>query len=76
MSSIWTREELLELIADWKAAYKAVSTSKSYTLRDGRSLTRQDVAEIRSQLRYLEQELAKVSGLPAGPVFVAGRVPR
>ena len=55
--TIWTREELLGLLADWKAAYKAASTGKSYTIGD-RSLTRYDLAEIRKQLAFLEGELA------------------
>ena len=44
MSTIWTREELLGLIACWKAAYKAASTGKSYTVQ-GRTLTRYDLPE-------------------------------
>ena len=51
MSTIWTREELLELIACWKAAYKAASTGKSYTVQ-GRTLIRYDLPEIRRQLAY------------------------
>ena len=51
MSTIWTREELLDLIACWKAAYKAASTGKSYTVQ-GRTLTRYDLPEIRQQLVY------------------------
>ena len=53
MSTIWTREELLDLIACWKAAYKAASTGKSYTVQ-GRTLTRYDLPEIRQQLVYLQ----------------------
>ena len=55
--SIWTREELHDLIAAWKAAYKAASTGKSYTIQ-GRTLTRSDLPDIRKQLAYLENELA------------------
>lgn len=54
--SIWTREELLDLIAHWKAAYKAVSFGQSYNI-DGRSLTYQHVSEIRAQLNFLQREL-------------------
>ena len=46
---VWTREELLSLLADWKAAYKAASTGKSYTI-GSRTLTRYDLAEIRDQI--------------------------
>lgn len=65
--SIWTRDELLSLLADWKAAYKAASTGKSYTIA-GRSLTRQDIPAIREQLAYLERELASLSRGQSGPV--------
>ena len=59
--SIWTREELLQLISSWKAAYKAASAGQSYTI-DGRTLTRQHVSEIRHQLSYLERQLDAISG--------------
>ena len=59
--SIWTREELLQLISSWKAAYKAASAGQSYTI-DGRTLTRQNVSEIRNQLSYLERQLDAISG--------------
>ena len=65
MSTIWTREELLGLIACWKAAYKAASTGKSYTVQ-GRTLTRYDLPEIRQQLVYLQGELA---ALDTGPHY-------
>ncbi len=54
--TVWTREELLALIASWKAAYKTASTGRSYTI-GGRSLTRQDISEIREQLDFLQREL-------------------
>lgn len=72
--TLWTRAELLSLVDLWKAAYKAASTGKSYTIA-GRSLTRQDLPEIRKQLTYLETELAALSG-QRGPVFVRARVRR
>lgn len=74
MSSVWSRDELLSLLADWKAAYKAASTGKSYSIR-GRTLTRYDLAEIRGQIAYLEKELAALSGR-RGPVFVQARLRR
>ncbi len=74
MASIWTREELLSLLADWKAAYKAASTGKSYTI-DGRTLTRYELPEIRQQISYLENELAALNGR-RGPVFVRARYRR
>ena len=63
--SIWTREELLQLISSWKAAYKAASSGQSYTI-DGRTLTRQNVSEIRAQLSYLERQLDALSGKGSG----------
>lgn len=72
--TIWTREELLTLIADWKAAYKAASTGKSYTI-GGRTLTRYELPEIRRQLSYLENELAALDGRRA-PIFVRARYRR
>lgn len=57
--SIWTKSELIEQLDAWKAAYKAASTGKSYTIQ-GRSLTRYDLKEIRDQLAYLQGELASL----------------
>ena len=59
--SVWSREELLLLIADWKAAYNADSHGQSYTI-GSRSLTYQNVSEIRSQLDFLQNELAALDG--------------
>ncbi len=72
--TLWTRSELLSLVDLWKAAYKAASTGKSYTIA-GRSLTRQDLPEIQKQLAYLETELQALDG-KRGPVFVRARVRR
>lgn len=72
--SIWTREELHDLLAAWKAAYKAAATGKSYTIQ-GRTLTRYDLPEIRKQLAYLENELATLNG-GRGSRRVIMRVPR
>ena len=57
MTSIWTRPELIALLASWKAAYAAASTGKAYTIQ-GRTLTRYDLAEITAQIKYLEGELS------------------
>lgn len=75
--TIWTREELLSLIADWKAAYKAASTGKSYAIA-GRTLTRYDLAHIRAQLAYLEKELAALpeNGGKRGLAFVRAKFRR
>lgn len=74
MSSIWSREELLSLLADWKAAYKAASTGKSYMIQ-GRTLTRYDLSDIRSQISYLQGELSALDGR-RGSLRVIMRVPR
>lgn len=58
---IWTHEELSDLLSQWKAAYRAASSGKSYTI-GSRSLTYRDVDEIRAQLEYLEDELEALGG--------------
>ncbi len=72
--SAWTREELLSLLADWKAAYKAASHGKSYTI-GSRTLTRYDLSEIRDQIDWIGSELAMLSR-GRGPVRVSARVVR
>lgn len=75
MSSIWSsRTELLELIAEWKAAYRAAATGKSYSIGSA-TLTRYDLPQIRSQLEWLESELAALDG-KRGPFFVHARFRR
>jgi len=61
------------LIADWKSAYRAAASGKSYTI-EGRTLTRYDLDDIRQQLSYLEKEADKLSG-HSGLLFVSA-VPR
>lgn len=46
-------------------AEKAVLTSKSYTLADGTSLTRVDLADIRKNQRYWKKEMSILN--PASP---------
>ncbi len=79
MSSIWSsRSERLELISVWKAAYKAAAQGKSYTIagsNGSRTLTRYDLNEIRSQLDWLESELAGLDGRRS-PFFVKARLRR
>lgn len=70
-TSIWTKDELTSMIAEWKAAYRAAASGRSYTI-EGRSLTRYDLEDIRAQLDYLEDELDKVTG-NGGPFFVQAR---
>lgn len=66
--SLWTREELLLALAEWKAAYRAASHGKSYTVGE-RTLTRQDIGDIRDQLDYLQRRLDSLTR-GAGPVRV------
>ncbi len=74
MTSIWTRQELLEEIDLYKRALKACASGSSYTI-GSRSLTRQNLQEIRDQLDYLAGELAALDGR-RGPVLVQGRIYR
>lgn len=69
-ASIWTKPELEALIVTFKAAYTAALQSKSYTIGN-RTLTRQDLPEIKAELEYLQSELNRASGLPSGMVRVA-----
>lgn len=73
--SIWSRPELLQLIAAWKKAYLAASTGKSYTIGN-RTLTRYDLPEIRKQLDFLEGELDALDGKPSGIKRIKMRSPR
>lgn len=72
--SVWSKEELEAQIGAWKKALLTVSGGKAYSVA-GRSLTLQDVGEIRETLRFLERELRALEG-GCGPVCVAGRVAR
>jgi hypothetical protein len=72
LNSIWTREELLEQVALYKRALKQCASGSSYTIGT-RSLTRQDLPEIRAHLSWLANELAAISGR-RGPLLVQGRV--
>ena len=72
--SAWTREELLSLLADWKAAYKAASTGRSYTI-GSRTLTRYELSEIRAQIDWISSELAALSR-GRGSVRVTARIVR
>ena len=68
--SIWTEDELLEQITEWKAALLAASKSKSYTI-GGRTLTTHDLPQIREQLEWLNAQLSMVrTGTGTGQRFV------
>lgn len=74
MTSIWTRQELLEEIDLYKKALKACASGSSYTI-GSRSLTRQDIDKIRDHLDYLAGELAALER-GRGPILVLGRINR
>lgn len=69
--SLFTREELLAQAAEYKKALTAVAHSKSYSMGN-RTLTRQDLSEIRKQLRWIEDELRSLEG-KRGPVIAPVR---
>lgn len=71
---IWTREELLEQIADWKEALKKCAAGQHYKIGT-RELTRYDLADIRKMLDYFTDELAALEH-GRGPVIVQGRLRR
>ncbi|SKA83723.1 hypothetical protein SAMN02745702_02925 [Desulfobaculum bizertense DSM 18034] len=71
---VWTKEELQEQLTQWKQALLRVSGGKSYTI-GSRALTLQDVAEIRTTITFLRDELRALSG-ESGPIVVVGRVRR
>lgn len=65
--SVFTKEELMAAISEWKKALLRCAAGKSYTI-DGQTLTRQDVDDIRKTLVYLQGELAALEGA-ASTVF-------
>lgn len=65
MGSAWTRSEIIENIALWKKAYRAVIFSKSYTIGN-RTLTRNDLDEINAELKRLQGQLDELEGKPTG----------
>ena len=67
--SLFTRTELQTALADWKKAYLAVSSGKSYSI-GSRSLTRQDVATIREQISWLSAQLDELDNPGQGSLKV------
>ena len=68
----YTLEEINATLARWKKALDACATGKSYTIGD-RSLTMQDLPEIRNTIEWLEKRRSKLMGhattLYVKPVF-------
>lgn len=57
----YTLEEINATLDLWKKALNACATGKSYTIGD-RSLTRQDLPEIRNTIEWLESRKKKLMG--------------
>lgn len=77
-TSIWTIAELDAQISAYKAALLAVSAMQSYQMDTGltkKTVTHADLPEIRSTLKYLQNERAALAG-SSGPQFLSVRPPR
>lgn len=75
ITALWSRDELLAHIADWKQALRNASTGKSYAI-GSRNLTRYDLPEIRAQLAYYQNELTALESGRRGPAFVRAQLRR
>lgn len=64
----FTLTEAREFRALWLEAYKAASTGKSYTI-ENRSLTRQDLAQIKKELSYWDDIIDGLTGRSSGRVI-------
>jgi len=73
--SPWTLEEATEMLLGWKEAYKAVMSAKSYTI-DGRTLTRQNIGEIKKELQYWQDIIDQITGNTCGINRVMRVIPR
>jgi len=76
--AIFTLEEIDEQITAWKTALKTVSLGQSFRINTGttdKTLAMADLPEIRSTLKFLENERRGLIG-SKGPVFVQGRAAR
>ncbi|MCL2791089.1 MAG: DUF6148 family protein [Desulfobulbus sp.] len=71
----YTLSEAQTALANWKAAMRAASTGKAYTI-GSRQLTRYDLAEIRRTIADFAAIIDVLSGSPASPVKVYGRKSR
>ncbi len=70
--AIFTLTEIEEQITAYKAALKAVSLGKEYTV-EGKSLTRADLPEIRTTLEWLDSQRQGVSSGSGGSRMVINR---
>lgn len=60
-----TLAEAEQQLADWEAALAAAQRGKSYTI-EGRSLTRQDLGDIRETIDWLEAKVARLTRAAQG----------
>ena len=68
MADIFTFDEIDQQITDFKAALRALSVSKEYSI-GSRRYTRADMQEIRSTLEWLASEKTRMeNGAATGPV--------
>lgn len=72
---LWTLEEAQEMLEGWKNAYKAVMSAKSYTI-DGRTLTRQNIQEIKQEMQYWQDIIAQITGQQCNINRVMRVIPR
>jgi hypothetical protein len=70
--SVWTRQELVELIGVYKSALRRVAAGQTVEI-EGESYTLASIRALRSMLDYAEDELNKLDGKPGGLTIVAGR---
>lgn len=65
MFFIFTTEVCKKHLNQWLEAELAVTNGQSYSI-DGRSLTRASLSEIRNQINYWKNELAKANNIQKG----------
>lgn len=69
MASVWTLTEVTEFYTEFKAAYLALISGKSYTINTGgtsRSLTRQDLSTVKKEMMFWKNEAEKINNDNSG----------
>lgn len=69
--ALYTEAELLEEIAAYKKAAKAIASGQSYELA-GRRVTKADLEQVQKHLEWLQQQMAQLY-IGTGPQFIIGR---
>lgn len=72
---IWSLDEAKDFLRIWTEAYKATAMAKSYTI-DGRTLTRQNLQEIKNEIAYWQDIIAQLNGQQCNINRVMRVVPR